>query len=388
MTDASSGRLRILGVIDHLGAGGAQRQFAELMAGLARRGHAVEAFIYHPDHDFFAGGLADADVPVHTVDRSEGVVGVARTLRRVLRAGDFDVAVAFLDQPALLIELVGVVSGRTRVVVSERASHHGDPSLLRSMGRRAVHNLADAVVTNNHSHAEWLRDRWYIRTPVRVIYNGISLDDFDPRPNVPEGPTSLRLLGIGRIGPEKNLPALIRALGLAGQELDPVPSVDWVGNDDLGPGGADHRREVDALLARMPEVAERWRWLGRRSDVPALLASHHALVHPALHEGLPNAVCEALASGRPVLASDRCDHPILVEDGVRGFLFDPEDPADIAGAIVRAAHTPPETWERMGHAARAFATARLDAERMLAEFEELFRSLVHGRVGEADTCAV
>jgi len=51
------------------------------------------------------------------------------------------------------------------------------------------------------------------------------------------------------------------------------------------------------------------------------MVEHDAFVHPSFYEGMPNVVCEALAAGLPVLVSDVCDHPLLVEKGVQGFLF-------------------------------------------------------------------
>jgi glycosyltransferase involved in cell wall biosynthesis len=71
---------------------------------------------------------------------------------------------------------------------------------------------------------------------------------------------------------------------------------------------------------------------------------HDALIHPSLYEGLPNAVCEALAAGLPVLISNVCDHPLLVVEGERGFLFDPSDPLSIAMSIERAAALDADSW--------------------------------------------
>ena len=87
--------------------------------------------------------------------------------------------------------------------------------------------------------------------------------------------------------------------------------------------------QVDELIESLPKCGKNWRWLGEESDIPGLLREHHALIHPSLYEGLPNVVCEALAAGMPVLVSNVCDHPLLVADGERGFLFDPADPGSI-----------------------------------------------------------
>lgn len=54
---------------------------------------------------------------------------------------------------------------------------------------------------------------------------------------------------------------------------------------------------------------------------------------PSLYEGFPNALCEAMSCGLPIVASNICDNPDIVEDGVNGFLFDPLSIVDIADKI-------------------------------------------------------
>ncbi len=372
-------QLRILCVIDHFGAGGAQRQLSELASGLAVRGHHVEVFLYHPRHDFFLPPVLQAGVSVHTCDRSEvGVVGVARRLTALARRTAPDVILTYLDMPSLLVELVRPLIRGVTLVVSERASHMNDRSAFRGAIRRLPHNLADHVVSNSYAQADWLRARAWLKTEVSVIYNGVPVQEFDPTPRVPNEPSKLRLLGIGRIGPEKNLVNLVRGLDLAGRELGTVPRVDWVGSQDGRTSGLQYRSRLDRVLADHPAVSDRWRFLGRRADIAALLSGHDALVHPAFHEGLPNVVCEALAAGRPVLASDRCDHPHLLGEGRRGLLFDPESPSDIARSIVDMARWPDARWRDASRDARSFAEQNLGTDRMIDAYERLFLTLRDG----------
>ena len=109
--------------------------------------------------------------------------------------------------------------------------------------------------------------------------------------------------------------------------------------------------------------------------MPKLLKEHHALIHPTLHEGLPNVICEALATGRPVLASDVCDNGLLVSDGERGFLFDPKNPASIGTSIERLIALDGHGWMRMAESARTYAKAVLSAERFVSAYEDLFLTL-------------
>jgi glycosyltransferase involved in cell wall biosynthesis len=91
---------------------------------------------------------------------------------------------------------------------------------------------------------------------------------------------------------------------------------------------------------------------------------------------LPNAVCEALATGIPVLASNVCDHPLLVADGERGFLFDPESAHSIAAAIAKFAALSEEQRRMFSLNARAYAVANLSVHKMVSAYERLLERLL------------
>ncbi len=134
----------------------------------------------------------------------------------------------------------------------------------------------------------------------------------------------------------------------------------WVGRcENITAHGKQYCREIDQLLSSYPEVEKAWHWLGERNDIPALLAAHHALILGSYHEGLPNVVCEALATGRPVLASNVCDNPFLVESSVRGFLFDPSSPELLANAIEQLVLQGFDNWTQMSHQAREYTQTHL-----------------------------
>lgn len=81
---------------------------------------------------------------------------------------------------------------------------------------------------------------------------------------------------------------------------------------------------------------------------------------PSFSEGLPNAVCEGMALGKPILMSAVCDAGNLVQEGINGFLFDPHSPESIADAIARFVKLTPEERDRMGRASRAKAEVLFD----------------------------
>ena len=116
--------------------------------------------------------------------------------------------------------------------------------------------------------------------------------------------------------------------------------------------------EGDALQDRAQRlgVSARVRWLGQVADVRAVLAAADAVVMPSLAEGLGVAAIEAMAAGRPVIASAVGGLPELVSDGVQGLLVPPGDAAALATALARCIGDA-SLRERLGVAGRERAQA-------------------------------
>src|SRR5262249_52403895 len=104
-------------------------------------------------------------------------------------------------------------------------------------------------------------------------------------------------------------------------------------------------------LAGRPPLRDRVHWLGPRDDVPSLLKSADILVLASLWEGMPNAVLEAMAARRPVVATAVEGTEDLVIRGQTGWLVPARDPTALSQALVEAA-TNPQRCRLYGEAAR------------------------------------
>jgi glycosyltransferase involved in cell wall biosynthesis len=120
---------------------------------------------------------------------------------------------------------------------------------------------------------------------------------------------------------------------------------------------------------------------GWRRDIPAVMDALDVLVLTSLHEGLPRVVPEAMAAGRPVVATAVDGTPEAVEDGVTGFLFTPGDEAAAAGRIV-ALLADPGAARRMG-AEGERRVDEFDIDTMVRLQEALYEDLLGMRAGEA-----
>lgn len=350
------------------------------MVGLAERGHHVEVFVYHPRYQFFRERITKAGIRIRECDRTR--IGSWRTLvalRKAMEAHNPDAMIAFLAAPSMLAEVARIGRQLPVLLVSERSSHHGDRWSLGAWTRRALHSLADRVVTNSVYHSDWIQRSYpWLQGRVHCIYNGVASEYFSLAPAArPDG--EVRILAIGRIAASKNPVVLARACALHAARHGWSPQVTWVGRQGERPEDLSHRNEVDALLAREPRVAAAWRWAGESNRVAGLMAEHHLLVHPSLYEGLPNVVCEALAAGRPVLLSSVCEHPRLAgQPGERGHLFEPDDPEGLLRGLEALTSQSERDWTAMTERCREFARKELAVERMVAGYE----ALVDGALSE------
>jgi glycosyltransferase involved in cell wall biosynthesis len=229
-----------------------------------------------------------------------------------------------LFDPALVAALASRFARRPLVITR----HHSDAiHRLEGRARRASYLRAEDFVNRTARH---------IIAPARMVEQILVEREGVPRqkvtvipyPQHPERFVGLRPpgevrsdLGVGsarmlvavcRLHPEKGLPVLFRAFALLPADLH----LYIVGQ---GP-------ERDRLLALTSElgVAGRIRLLGWRDDALSIVAAADVFVHPSFHEALPSAVIEALALGKPIVASD--------VSGVRDILGDQD-----YGRVVRAA---------------------------------------------------
>jgi glycosyltransferase involved in cell wall biosynthesis len=161
-----------------------------------------------------------------------------------------------------------------------------------------------------------------------------------------------------RLDPQKGHRHLLEAAG-------EVPDATFV----LAGDGPERQGLGD--LARSLGVENRVVFLGYRSDVPALLAACDLVVLPSLYEGLPLSLLEAMAAGKPVIASRIGGIDELVADGENGLLVPPADPHALAAAI-RGLLDDPDHARRLAGMGREVVERRFSSAAMAAEISRIY----------------
>jgi glycosyltransferase involved in cell wall biosynthesis len=211
------------------------------------------------------------------------------------------------------------------------------------------------------------------RAKLYTIWNGVDLEKYKPAADAgrDDGP-GIRILGVGTIVRRKNIFNLIKALHLANERGARIV-IDWFGKVSPDKDSNNERIRCDSLI-REYQLESSWSWRGERDNMHEIYSEYDALIHPSYSEGLPNAICEALACGMPILASAVGDHPRLVSNGVNGWLFDPQDPEEIANALVVFARSTQERRDMSGES-RRIAEEKLGIGRLIDEHEVILREI-------------
>lgn len=197
---------------------------------------------------------------------------------------------------------------------------------------------------------------------IAVVHCGIEPVRFSAPAPLPDG--GPHLVAVGRMAGQKGLPLLIQAMALAAPTL-PGLRLTLVGDGELRP-------VIEAAIAAHG-LQDRITLAGWQDEagVRTALAKAQALILPSFAEGLPVVAMEAMAAGRPVIATAIAGLPELVTPDT-GWLVPAGDAPALARAIAALAATRPETLAAMGQAARARALDRHDVTREAARLAALF----------------
>jgi glycosyltransferase involved in cell wall biosynthesis len=328
LTDEAAGDARlaselptVLHLIGTLDRGGTEHQLVELI----RRST-------HPERHLvmtWAGGGALVDqlprppvwsAPPLTGGRARAGLRVARALRRVIDAHGVELVHAHLSGSDLIAWLgtprdVPIVASRRG-----RLPSYEDRGWFRAV-QRLAHRRVQLMLTNSEELASFTRRHDPSPPPMIVIPNGVDLDRWRASP-LPSEPV---VVVVANLIHYKRHDLFLRAFAMAVADRPDAQAI-FVGD---GP-----ERPTLELLAADLGIRGRVHFVGETADPRPFVARARVVALTSDHEGLPNALLEGMAAGRPVVARDVGGIPELVTNGREGWLTGP-DPSEIADRLGR-----------------------------------------------------
>jgi len=268
------------------------------------------------------------------------------------------------------------LAGVRTVVHGEHGKDDTTTDPRRVLASRFLARGVSRVCAVSRDLAESVIRDWRIpRERVAWIPNGVDLDEFGKdhpldglREELDLTPENRVVMNTGGFRTIKDHPTLLRAFALAHRE-DPMARLLLIGQGSA----ADPRAGLDRMAEELG-VGDAVRFAGVRHDIPRLLRICDVYVNSSRFEGMSNTILEAMAAGRPVVATAVGGNPELVEDGVTGFLVPPGQPDGLA-ARVGELLLDPALRGRMGAAGRARIEADHSMTGMVRAYSDLYEEL-------------
>ena len=245
--------------------------------------------------------------------------------------------------------------------------------IVGGMLRMCIRRCADRIVAISHAVATAMGEA--AQPNISVIYHGVDTTRFQPQA-INQSlrrelgiPTSAHVIGfIGRLAPIKGLEYLIQALHQI-LPTDPDAYLLLVGPD---PGYQEYVASLYRQTANLG-LTERVLFLPGRNDIPNVIHTMDLVVLPTIiPEGLGLVILEALASGKPVIATNQ-GGPIEILSGcAAGRLVPPKDATALAQAALELLNLPSEHRQLLGKEARAWAIKHFSVNRMIDELSSVY----------------
>jgi glycosyltransferase involved in cell wall biosynthesis len=385
--------VKILYVIGTLDVGGTEGQLVKLAMGLDTRRFAPTVCSLSSGGPYLEV-LAAAGIPVEIIGfrgfrrgsqilrHPHKVAAQLMQLLRFVRRVEPAIVHGFLFWAYVLGTYAARAAGVPIVIASRRSLGHfkaDKPHYL--ILERLANGMTDLIVANSEAVKQDVVRRERVEpSKVRVIHNGIDPSTYQaavdsPRLRASLGiPEEAKIVGVvANLIPYKGHRVFLSACQEVRRRHSPAKIL------LIGDGPA--RGELEAL-AQVLGLQGDVLFLGGRRDVSQLLALMDLAVLPSLEEGFPNAVLEAMAAGKAVVATRVGGVPEAVVHGETGLLVPPGEPGALAEAISELLSHPQRAAE-MGMSGKERVTKQFGLDRMVRETQGVYEELLatKGRLG-------
>ena len=373
----------IIFVIGSLEIGGAEMQLALLLSQLRALNYQCHLFVLEsvgPLRDFVSSlGVEICDGGYSSlkpfVQRVVFMLLAQFRLWRLLFEIKPNVVQAYLPLTNFMGSLAARLAGVPLIITSFRAmGTHQDRHFGWRLFDIAAVRLSHRIVVNSNAVLEDTIKRNHANPSKMVlIYNAIELFRFEysnykkqkVRKELGIKPDNKTVIVIANLIPYKGHADFLEAAQIV---IKHIPNAIFlIVGEDRGIGGKLQKKASDLRINGSVK------FLGRRHDIPWLLASSELSVLPSHEEGFSNTILESMAAGLPVVATNVGGNPEAVIDGETGWLVPPKNPTIMAEKIIDLLSNP-ERAKSWGEQGRKRAKEFFTIEKMVEGYLELYKN--------------
>jgi len=313
-------------------------------------------------------------IPLNKLRYNRFSLGIVLELYRLMKKKQIHVVRTHRYRSNLYGRLAAFLAGVPVIIASVHDNYRTDKRPKRRIMNRILSKITDKIVAVSEDVKEdIIRYDSINPSKIDVIPNGIDVERFNPEKNTTDIRKEFSLeeddivIGfIGRIVPAKGLKYLLNALPYLKKEFKSIKLL-IVGEGSL----------VEELKERAKKnnIFDNILFTGRRRDIPEILASINIFVMPSIAEGLPNALLEAMAMGKPIVTTEVGGIPEIVKNGFNGLLVPPRDTLSLSKAIKELISND-RLAAKLGQAARDLVHDNLSIKAIAQKWQSLYLSIL------------
>lgn len=338
---------KIILVIDSLNSGGAQRQIVGLARLLKEKNYIVK-LVYYYDIPFFASYLDKHNVKHEIIPNATNKYTRFFHCLKYFKYENPDLVISYLDIPSMIMSMLKKTGLKFKLVVSERNTTQ--TITLKEKIKFHLYKYADFIVPNSETQTNFINLHFPIlKDKITTITNFVDLESFKPVPFINKKTNEkIVILVVGRISTQKNVINFIKAINRV-IESNFLIQVKWFGSPD--------KLYYKIAMNEMNRFKLKESFSFHPPSINIIDEYHKCDVFclPSIYEGFPNVICEAMACGKPILASNVCDNPFIIENNINGLLFDPNNIESIKNSIIQFVNLSQVQRQTMGYKSREIA---------------------------------
>jgi glycosyltransferase involved in cell wall biosynthesis len=253
--------------------------------------------------------------------------------------------------------------------------------IRRDQVKKYALDKVDMIIAISNAVRRPLEEAGVESAKIRKIYNGVNVSMFDHGKDVLRENFAIHgfLVGIvGQLNPRSQWKGQRDFIQAAAKMIQHRSDVHFavIGGDDSpasAPGYMSYIRELKELAEDLG-IADRVIFTGFRTDIPDVMASLDILVSASWAEPFGRVIIEAMAAGKPVIATMAGGAPEIVQDGVTGMLVPPRDPQAIASAALHMLRDN-GVRQKMGRAGQKRVQEYFSLDRNVRETQAIYEAL-------------
>lgn len=336
---------KIICLIDGLGFGGAQRQIIGLASFLQKKNYPIKILSYHK-RDFYKPLLEAENIHNDILNPSSKYAKV-RDIKLYLKKDNADIIISYLSGPNTITCILKIMGMKAKLIVSERITNQ--TLTIKDKIRFNLYRFADFIVPNSFSQEKFLKENFpFLREKIVTITNFTDTTHFSPTIKKKTEKEVLEIVIAARISKEKNILAFLDVVKILLLNKSKI-HFSWYGNVSVGMDNYMHDVIKKVKELHLENYIDFYSGVDNIKDI---YQKSDALCLPSLYEGFPNVICEAMSCGLPILCSNVCDNPYIVDDKINGFLFNPQNIEDMADTIKQFLLLTEEERKTMGEKGR------------------------------------